>query len=527
MSGAQISGANGLALSPDGDLVVASVIGNEIRWISTRTGRTLRSEVVDGPDDVAYSPSGALYWTSILTGEVAGIDSDGNRVSAGNLGPGVNPLTFSDDGRLFVSQCFFGTNLYEVDPLGVESARVIRDDLGPGCGLNGMDWGPDGRLYGPRWFRGEVVSVDVETGELRVEAQGLGVPAAVKFDSNGVLHVLDTQRGQVLRRGEDGSLEVIVTLAMGLDNFVIADNGDLFVSSFTDGFVIRVSPSGVLKELLPGGLSHPGGIAIDSAGDLLVADVHALRGFAREDGEALFSQRNMLGVSAIGSMTNLSSVAEPGRTRVLLTSWIDNTVRLWDVDAKTEVAAYSNLPVPVAAVLYGGSPVAALHGEGSVRSLERSATDEAEEVEEVEEAGEGQVWIGDLPAPTGLAVFDGSLYVSDRELGQVLEIARAGERLALPEVIASGLDRPEGIAVRDGVLVVMEAGTGRLLRRDLSSQAEGDSPESWEELGRLPVGAERGSVEQPPSFIFNAVAVADDGAVYVSDEVNRALWVYR
>ena len=29
---------------------------------------------------------------------------------------GVNPITFSGDGRLFVSQCFFGTNLYEVDP---------------------------------------------------------------------------------------------------------------------------------------------------------------------------------------------------------------------------------------------------------------------------------------------------------------------------------------------------------------------------------------------------------------------------
>ena len=34
-----------------------------------------------------------------------------------------------------------------------------------------MDWGPDGRLYGPRWFNNEVVSVDVDSGDLRVEAK--------------------------------------------------------------------------------------------------------------------------------------------------------------------------------------------------------------------------------------------------------------------------------------------------------------------------------------------------------------------
>ena len=39
-----------------------------------------------------------------------------------------------------------------------------------------MDWGPDGRLYGPRWFTNEVVSVDVDTGNIRKEASGFNVP---------------------------------------------------------------------------------------------------------------------------------------------------------------------------------------------------------------------------------------------------------------------------------------------------------------------------------------------------------------
>ena len=77
-----------------------------------------------------------------------------------------------------------------------------------------MDWGPDNRLYGPRWFDNEVISVDVDTGESRVEVSGLQVPAAVKFNSAGELHILDTAAGTVLRRNTDGSVEVVARLCL-------------------------------------------------------------------------------------------------------------------------------------------------------------------------------------------------------------------------------------------------------------------------------------------------------------------------
>ena len=166
-SGANIAGANGLAIGPDGNLYVTSVLGSSISVIEPESGEILNTlgvgEGVIGPDDVDFYEDGSYYWTSIMTGEVAGFDKDGNRIVAAQLTPGVNPITFSDDGRLFVSQCFFGTNLYEIDPDGEQEARLISDELGPGCGLNGMDWGPDNRLYGPRWFNQEVVSFDVDT----------------------------------------------------------------------------------------------------------------------------------------------------------------------------------------------------------------------------------------------------------------------------------------------------------------------------------------------------------------------------
>ena len=182
-TGANIAGANGIHFGPDGLLYITSVIGSDLTVIDPSSGEELKrftaADGVIGPDDVAFASDGSVYWTSILTGEVAGFNPDGEKVIAAQLPPGANPITFSNDDRLFVSQCFLGTNLYELDRNGVTPPRLIADDLGPGCGLNGMDWGPDDRLYGPRWFVGEVLSFDVDTGERRVEATGFATPAAI------------------------------------------------------------------------------------------------------------------------------------------------------------------------------------------------------------------------------------------------------------------------------------------------------------------------------------------------------------
>ena len=62
-----------------------------------------------------------------------------------------------------------------------------------------------------------------ETGEYRTEASGFNVPAAVKFDSLGRLHILDTGSGDVIRREENGKQTVIATLSTGLDNFAFDD----------------------------------------------------------------------------------------------------------------------------------------------------------------------------------------------------------------------------------------------------------------------------------------------------------------
>ncbi|MFT5696463.1 MAG: sugar lactone lactonase YvrE, partial [Myxococcota bacterium] len=331
-SGASISGANGMQFGPDGLLYVASVIGSEIIVLDAASGEIKRriSEGVNSPDDIAFHSDGSIYWTSILSGEVAGIRSDGSPVIAAQLSPGTNPITFSPDDRLFVSQCFFGDKLYEVDPNGIKPERLLSDQLGPGCGLNGMDWGPDGRLYGPRWFHGTVVSFDVDTLEMRTEITGLRVPAAVKFDSKGHLHILDTGAGTIVRIDKATEERTIVaTLTPGLDNIAFDANDRLFVSSFVDGFVARINSDGSHTMIAPAGMAHPGGVVVrdTSAGqEIVVADMQSLRGFDAVTGKETFVHRNVLGVGEMGSVTNVAVDGTGNSANMILTSWLDGVV---------------------------------------------------------------------------------------------------------------------------------------------------------------------------------------------------------
>ena len=110
------------------------------------------------------------------------------------------------------------------------------------------------------------------------------------------------------------------------------------------------------------------------------------------------------------------------------------------------------------------------------------------------------------------------LYVGDRELGQILRIARDGQALETPEVIASDLDAPEGFLFTDEGLVVIEAVVGRVLYID----GEGNR----RELANIPPGSPGGALF-PPSNIFNGVAMDNDGTLFISGETSHSLYRIR
>ncbi len=360
-----------------------------------------------------------------MSGEVGRLSPSGAKTGQ-FVGGGINPITFSDDGRLFVAQCFSGIGLYEVDPDFGESPRLITDTIGLGtpCALNGMDWGPDGYLYGPRWFIGDVVKVDVDTGDFETVVAGFGGPAAVKFDSQGRLHVLDTVYGEVVRVHADTgppTREVIARLQPGLDNLAFDSQDRLYVSSYIEGFIARVLPSGKWRRISPGGITLPGGIAVlpghQKHERVFVADGFSLKEFDGLTGNALSMEMDIFGYSPLFSPF---SVAADGSNLITTTIFWGGTVQVWDPEELQVVKTYWGFGMPVSAIRFGDDIAVANMATGSV----------------VYASDHTPIATGFF-GPVGLAAANGNLWVTDVFAGTVNRIAEAGSPIP-PELVAFG-----------------------------------------------------------------------------------------
>ena len=494
VTGAEIAGVNGMHFGPDGYLYAASVTGSDISIIDTKTNKIIKrydqSDGVIGPDDIAFNSKGEFYWTSILTGEVAGFDLEGNKVVAGNPGIGVNPITFSDDDRLFVAQCFFDNGLFEMDPSGENEPRVIFEEVDEFCGLNGMDWGPDGRLYGPRWFDNEVISVDIDTGDIRKEVGGLNVPAAVKFNSKGELFVLDTGAGKVVKV-TDGVKSDYAYIELGLDNLAINSDDEVYVSSYSEGNIMKVSFNSV-EEILPGGISHAGGIAV-SGNDIVVADIQSVKAYSTIDGSESWNYKNVFRVSPHGANTAVSSFDN----YVILTSWLDNHVKIMRSDNGEIVESFEGLNLPVSATKYNDQIAVALHGNRSVMLFNPGT-------------GAREILADGFQAPTHLINYGEDLVVSDRSKGEVIRIDADGNK----EVLIDGLDSPEGLAYKDNALYIFEGNTGEVKKFQNNQISL---------IASVMPGSNAISELQPPSVILNGLAIKGD-YLYISGELERSLF---
>ena len=523
--GARIHGANGVMFDSDDRLHIASVFGREIVVMNPRTGRIIKrlgpDVGVEGPDDLTFGPDGSLYWTSLFTGEVGRLSPAG--VKTGQfVAPGVNPITFSDDGRLFVALCFLGDALYELDPDFVDPPRLIAENLGF---LNGMDWGPDGYLYGPIFTQGQVVRINVDSCEatsspwtdcdIETVAEGFGVPVAVKFDSQDCLHVVDQLAGEVLRVDtETGDKEVIATIMPGLDNLAFDSQDRLFVSHAQDGSIFEVLPGGTTRTVSRGGMIAPGGVAVlprpHRGESVFVADLWSLREFNGRTGRPKSVEPHNLAVP--GGITSPLTVSPDG-DNLVLSSWVGNAVQVWNPEAGEVLENYLDFAVPLNAIRFQGDLVVAELGfePGAAR------------VVRVTDAG--LVTLADvtdeLYVPTGLAATDDDLWVSDWATGIVWQIVANGEPIE-PILVAMDLLFPEGLAVdQDGSLLVVETGAGRLSRIDpatgeVSTVAEG-----------LALGAEGIPEAAPPTWFFNGVAVGPSGVIYVTGDIANVLYCFR
>ena len=282
------------------------------------------------------------------------------------------------------------------------------------------------------------MSSDIET-QPAPRPSGLNVPAAVKFNSRGELHILDTAAGSVVKRNADGSTSVVANLAEGLDNLAFDENDNLYVSSYTDGSILKVV-DGSFEEILPAGIAHPGGLAI--YGDsLAIADLQSVRSINTITQSEDWVIRNIFRVAPIGTTTSIAPVGG----NLLLTSWLDNSVKILDPITRELVHSIENLNVPVSSAAFNGFYAVALHGNSSV-SLFRA------------DGSLHKVLSSDFDAPTHVIPYEEGLLVSDRERGQLIKLFETGET----QVVVDGLTAPEGIALFNETIFVFEGDTGEI-----------------------------------------------------------------
>lgn len=541
VAGAELPSTNGIYFNARDELFVTSVVGRSITQLDPRNGCVINrlgpEQGIESPDDLIFDSAGNLYWTAFLTGEVLRLTPDGEKSTVAKLGRGVNAITLSaDESKLYVSRIFLADDVWEIDLKGTNPPRLLAQNLG---GFNGMDMGPDGRLYGPLWYHGQVASIDTATGTIEIVANDLATPAAVKFNHAGELFVVDQARGQVLRVDiENGELEWLADVGIGADNLAFNSQDLLYVTNIHDSGIRLVSgdsrtvnlrhksrsdcPDKDTKKkgrcarhdpptdkprvsmITRPGLTTSAGIALhDMNGrtSLFVADIYSIQEYSPLSGHP-----RSIGHSIVGGVTELNtpfSVSSYGSS-LLTTSWFANAVQIWDPGLHDVIDEYRDFAVPLNAIGFGDGVAVAELGSGCV-------------MQQPADKSERQALACEFKVPVGLAQYNGKLFVSDWATGSVWQIANNHKAIDAPVLIASGLQQPEGMAVTEkGLLLVVETGADRLLEIDLSTGTTSIL------MDNLPLG-NRATPGYPPTWVFNSIAVDDCGAVFFNVDGDRSV----
>lgn len=495
-------GVHGLAVDQQGRLLAGSVVGSSIYQVDTKTGKV---HTFIGPhegqaDDIAIGPNGEMAWTAFTQGKVMYRENDeaSIRALADEL-PGINSIAFNQStGQLFASQVFLGDALWEIDLKGKQAPRLIAKDMG---GFNGFEVGSDGWIYGPLWFKGQVVRINPEDGEIKVVADGLKTPAAVNFNSKGDLFVVDTQAGTLVKIDvSNGNKTTIAELSTSLDNLAIDPQDRIYVSNMADNSVIEVNPeSGDTRTITEGELAVPAGLVISEDGKTVyIADFFAFRSVDTETGQVTDLRR------AHGSDAQYPTAVGMGEKHLYLTGLSTNTLHIIKRDDMSTVALLTDFNAPSDAVeLTDGSLVVSEMGSGSLIKL--SGKDFANRA----------TLASELNGPVQMALGqDGQIYLTeasgfltriDPESG---EVSRVAKDLAMPEGLAQ---------TADGQWIVAETAAKQISKIDLKTGQRSV-------LGKdLPIGLEA-TPGMPPSGIPTGIAVDQKGTVYFGSDIDNGLY---
>jgi sugar lactone lactonase YvrE len=449
-------GVNGAAIGSDGNLYVTHTGNGTITKIdlSTMTPSVFVPPYggVFIPDDIAADDNGNLYVTGTtpLVGEVYRIDKKGVKtvIASGMAAP--NGIEYNKKtGRLFVTECFQGNRVYEVDPTGKNGARLLIDkNIIPVP--EGFDYDPDTNdLIVPDMGTGKILRIHPDTGKITTVAEKFITPIALTIGADKMIYMPELATGIVYKVSLDGAKrEKIAQLAPGLDNIAITKEGRLFVTSYWDATIHEVATdgSGKSKQLFPNGPNQPLGIVAKADG-LYVADAIMIRSV--KDGK--YNKTKLNAWASKGMPLTLSLANGPGN-QVFWTDCIHGAVAIGDPVKGEFKPVAGGLNLPMSVLMSGSEPklFVAEYGAGQITVV--SLTD-----------GSKSVLTKGLEGPLAMAAVGDTLYVAESKAGRISAVnSQTGQK----EVFMSSMVGKPGALANDGKgnLLILDGAGQKLIR---------------------------------------------------------------
>jgi DNA-binding beta-propeller fold protein YncE len=494
------NGFTGLAFDNNGQLYAGCVQGSTMYKIDKDTGVV---SVFIGPpdgmaDDMVFLPDGTLIWNAFFLGKVYSKSPDGKIMTLAEGLPGINAIARSNDGKVYVTQCFMGDAVWELDLTGQKKNRKVVDS--PGW-LNAFAIHTDGFIYGPLEKKGQIAKIDPKTGKIDVVATGFKVPRAAKFDSKGNFYVLDTATGEVLLVDiKTGQKKLAAMVRPHLDNLAFDKDDRLFVCTNGDSSLFEVDvKTGKVRTVVDGKLACPQGVAVWNSpkGEILyVADNFSYKRIDGFTGEVVENAKG-------GAFPNAASILGD---KVLMTGWFRNVVEVFD--AKNDDLLYGVPGFKAALGIMMLPDQSILVAEAGTNSIVRAFDKEGKNVKVVAKDFEQPVYM----APAG----DDAIYVTEF-LGN--KITKVDLRTGIKQQVVSGLNGPKGIAIGtdDFSLIVLNTGTKELLQINPGSGAKKTLVKD------IPIGltVPAGFI---PAFTLSGVAVAESGNIYFASDIDNVVY---
>lgn len=447
-------------------------------------------------DDLEFGPDGLIYYTSFLLGKLHCKSAEGKMIELADGLPGINSLAFNQEGRLFASQFFLGDGLCEIDLSGEKKTRMIIEKPG---GLNGFDFGPDNKLYGPISSKGTIVRIDVETGKMEVVAEGFKSPTAVNFDTKGNLFVVDLPLGEVIRVDvKTGQKTLIAKVAHEIDNLAIDSKDCIFINTPSNNGIYEIDKkTGKARTVVEGKLTFPAGVAVATGVEGDIVYLTDLTSYRKADG---FTGE----VTTLNKEISYPSAIFANDTSVILTSYYFGTIEVIDRMTNQSMKMLSGFEAPSHALMMDdGSLIVAEIKTGNLLRVTG------------EEGKERAVIAKGLAAPVYLArAGNNAVFVTEAIPGTV---ARININTKEKKIIASGLKMPEGICVLpDGKLIVVETGTKQLSQIDPTTGT----------IKPIVINLAVGLPDIPgfPHSLLTGVAVSSSGTIYVTGDIENVLY---